>query len=84
MYACMYMHVCMYICMHIYIHTHTHKGTLSYPTVLLFKSSKILVVMVTGIIILNKRFAAAEYGAAMLSVDISIYMYIYINIYIYI
>jgi len=43
-------------------------GTLSYPTVLLFKSSKILVVMLTGIIILGKRFAPAEYGAALLSV----------------
>lgn len=43
-------------------------GTLSYPTVLLFKSSKILVVMLTGIIILGKRFAPIEYGAALLSV----------------
>ena len=43
-------------------------GTLSYPTVLLFKSRKILVVMITGIIILGKRFASAEYGAALLSV----------------
>jgi adenosine 3'-phospho 5'-phosphosulfate transporter B3 len=42
-------------------------GTLSYPTVLLFKSSKILVVMLTGSIILGKRFAPTEYCAALLA-----------------
>ena len=49
-------------------------GTLSYPTVLLFKSSKILVVMMTGIIILGKRFASAEYVAALLSV-VGLYLF---------
>ncbi|EKX43679.1 hypothetical protein GUITHDRAFT_41026, partial [Guillardia theta CCMP2712] len=49
-------------------------GTLSYPTVLLFKSSKIIVVMLSGLIILKKRFAAAEYAAASLAVA-GLYMF---------
>ena len=43
-------------------------GTLSYPTVVIFKSSKILVVMISGILILNKRFRPAQYLAGLLVV----------------
>ena len=43
-------------------------GTLSYPTVVIFKSSKILVVMISGILILNKRFRPAQYLAGVLVV----------------
>jgi drug/metabolite transporter (DMT)-like permease len=43
-------------------------GTLSYPTVVIFKSSKILVVMLSGILILNKRFRPAQYLAGILVV----------------
>ena len=43
-------------------------GTLSYPSVVIFKSSKILVVMLSGILILNKRFRPAQYAAGVLVV----------------
>ena len=49
-------------------------GTLRYPTVLLFKSSKILVVMISGLLILNKSFKLAEYAAATLAV-VGLYMF---------
>jgi drug/metabolite transporter (DMT)-like permease len=43
-------------------------GSVTYPTVLLFKSSKIIVVMISAVIILRKRFLLAEYAAALLAV----------------
>ena len=42
-------------------------GTLNYPTVILFKSSKILFVMLSGLIILKKRYTTVEYIAAVLA-----------------
>jgi solute carrier family 35 (adenosine 3'-phospho 5'-phosphosulfate transporter), member B3 len=44
-------------------------GTLSYPTVILFKSSKILFVMLTGLVILKKRYTMNEYIAAVLAMS---------------
>ena len=44
-------------------------GTLSYPTVVLFKSSKILFVMLTGLVILKKRYTTNEYIAAVLAMS---------------
>ena len=41
-------------------------GNLSYPIVIAFKSSKMLVVMVSGTLILRKRFSTAQYSAAFL------------------
>ncbi len=41
---------------------------MTYPTVLLFKSSKIIVVMISAVVILRKRFLLAEYAAALLAV----------------
>ncbi len=49
-------------------------GTLNYPTVILFKSSKILFVMLTGLIILNKRYTTLEYIAAILAMS-GLYMF---------
>ena len=43
-------------------------GATTYPTVLLFKSSKIIVVMASAMVILRKGFSPAEYSAAMLAV----------------
>jgi adenosine 3'-phospho 5'-phosphosulfate transporter B3 len=43
-------------------------GSVTYPTVLLFKSSKIIVVMISAVVILRKRFLLAEYAAALLAV----------------
>lgn len=43
-------------------------ATLSYPTVIVFKSSKILVVMASGLFILRKRFKPAQYFAAIFAV----------------
>ena len=43
-------------------------ASLSYPTVIVFKSSKILVVMTSGLFILRKRFKTTQYAAAMLAV----------------
>lgn len=44
-------------------------GTLNYPTVILFKSSKILFVMLTGLVILKKRYTTYEYIAAVLAMS---------------
>ena len=44
-------------------------ASLSYPTVIVFKSSKILVVMTSGLFILRKRFKTTQYAAAMLAVE---------------
>ena len=41
-------------------------GSLSYPTVIVFKSSKMLVVMASGSLILRKHFTIAQYFAAIL------------------
>ena len=43
-------------------------GSLSYPTVVLFKSSKIIVVMIAGLVLLRTKHAPAEYAAAVLAV----------------
>ena len=43
-------------------------GTLSFPLVLLFKSSKLVAVMVAGALYLRNRFKALEYFAALLIV----------------
>ena len=43
-------------------------ASLSYPTVVVFKSSKILVVMVSGLLILRKRFRPVQYMAGLLAV----------------
>ena len=44
-------------------------GSLSYPLVIVFKSSKMLVVMVSASVILRKRFSAAQYLAALFVVS---------------
>jgi adenosine 3'-phospho 5'-phosphosulfate transporter B3 len=43
-------------------------GSLSYPSVLLFKSSKIIVVMISGLVLLRTKHAPSEYLAAVLAV----------------
>jgi adenosine 3'-phospho 5'-phosphosulfate transporter B3 len=43
-------------------------ASLSYPTVVVFKSSKILIVMISGLLILRKRFRLVQYTAGVLAV----------------
>lgn len=49
-------------------------GATTYPTVLLFKSSKIIVVMFSAMVILRKRFILEEYAAALLAV-VGLYLF---------
>lgn len=63
--------VCVFVCACVYVSLARRwvaYGQVSYPTVLLFKSSKIIVVMFSAVIILRKSFLPAEYAASLLAV----------------